>query len=244
MSDEFIERRENYKLQDKGFDLYRLKQVFKENTNYESQTESENIKIEDIMLYRIGQHIGIFTSIMKDVNQIYYYNYDEVIQQFRDGFYTMSTREPHYKIEPWVLYILASTHTKYVKENSKNQPEFIDIPFEMLNNNVIKKYLSILNPILNSFQFKYDIDKLNDCMHLLRNKFLKDLNINNMNDLKLSMKNPKFYREINNYAFSIPEKFKNEKVRDNYANHIYNNIKSYLNIGKNNSKIDIEDREL
>lgn len=244
MSDEFIERRENYKVQDNRFDPKRLKQVFKENTNYKSQTESENIKIEDIMLSRIGQHIGIFTSIMKDVNQIYYYNYDEVIEYFNNGFYKTPKKEPNYDAEPWVLYILASTHIKYVQENSKKLAEFIDIPFEMLNNDVIKNYLSILNPILNSFQFEYNTNKLNECMDLLRNEFLNNLNINNKNDLKLAMKNPKFYREINNYAFSIPEKFKNEKVRDNYANHIYNNIKSYLNIGKNNSKIDIEDREL
>ena len=225
-------------------DIELLKKLFEGNTNYKKQNIPENIKIENIMLSCIGDHIRVYTSIKEDVDEPYYYKYDEVIQQFKEGFYKVSTQEPHYKIEPWVLYILASTHTKYVKENLKSQSEFIDVPFEMLNNGVINKYLSILNPILDSFKFRYDINKLKDCMDLLRNKFLKDLNINNMNDLKLSMKNPKFYREINNYALSIPEKFKNEKVRNNYANHIYNNIKSYLNIGKNNSKIDIEDREV
>lgn len=234
-----IETRE---LASRMLDIELLKKLFEGNTNYKKQTIFENKKIENIMLSCIGDYIRVYTSIKKDVDETYYYKYEEVIQQFKEGFYKITTQEPHYKIEPWVIYILDYTHTKYVKENLKSQSEFMDIPFEMLNNNVIRKYLSILNPILNAFQFKYDVNKLNDYMDLLRNKFLKDFNIKNKNDLKLSMENPKFYIEINSYAFSLPEKFKDENVRNIYANHIYDNIKSYLDIGKNNSKIDKEAR--
>ncbi len=223
-------------LASRRLDVERLKNLFEENTNYKKQKNVEDKKIENIMLSNICNHIRVYTSVNEDVNETYYYKYDEVVKQFDEGFYEIKTKQPHYKIEPWILYILASTHTKYLKENLKNETEFIDIPFEMLNNKIIQKYLSIINPILNAFKFKYDIKKLNNDMDLLRRSFLEKLDIKNINDLKQSMKKPEFYRDINNYASSIPEKFKNENVCNNYVNHIYNNIKLYLNIGKNNEE--------
>ena len=149
----------------------------------------------------------------------------ETHQDTRDGF---------------VSYILEQIHYMFLKKTMKHDNieynKNINMPYELLSFKEIKNYLSILDPILQSLHYEYNLKGLKKFFDMEQEEFLEKHKITSKKDLISELQtNGGLYWEINNYK--VPESFKEKYVvKDAVA-------KRKLNYPKTDNKPDKGDKE-
>ena len=129
---------------------------------------------------------------------------------------------------------MRKTHNVFVEDQDKK------IPYELLNFGELKKYLIVLEPILKSFGYTYDLEKLSKFFKEEQQRFFKKFEINSNEKLKEIMKANKYlYLDVNNGK--IPEAFKNEKILNQIIKERNIDYSKLLNDTKNNN---FGDREI
>lgn len=142
----------------------RLKHELVNGKNYKLQRDGENAKIEKFFFDGIIRFLFIRTldknveKGFKDLEQENDVSLED-LKQLKDGL-------ENYNSDELFLYLMSCAHDDWICRNTKklnssnleNADKFV--PFELLTWDDVRKYYSILSPILDSIGIKFDEDEI------------------------------------------------------------------------------------
>ena len=146
-------------------DSGKLKRELVKFRNYGIQTECESMRIEELMLSEICKSLDIQTMEKSENNsleEIFKKQYDKHDDGTNiEDLKKLKRDSDNYNISELILFFISHAHDDWVKRNElrldlkKINDAYKFVPYELLGWDEVKKYYSILSPVLNALEIEH-----------------------------------------------------------------------------------------